>query len=188
MEKATTIKMYKDIDTFEYNPEEFTYQQWLTTELERKGLQQINQDTINEIVLWKVNRYVRLDAETLDMLNAIDPEETRLEDVPAHAVLRKLLTTDGVRLPMASTILRFRNPKLFQIIDQRAYRVVYGEELPAIYTSKGYGKSVDERIEFYLDYLKRLRVVAVEKDWKFEDMDRILYLMDKKHNNNIRIT
>ncbi len=193
MKKAETIKTYKDIDTFDYNPEEFTYQQWLTTELERKVPQQIYQDTINEIVLWKVNRYVQLKPETIDLLNAIDPEATQLEDVHVHEVLEQLLNTDGVRLPMASSILRFRNPRLFQIIDQRAYRVVYGKELPASYTSKGYGKaknygkSVNERVEFYLDYLKELQKVAIEKGWKFEDLDRILYMLDKKINNEKKI-
>lgn len=121
------------------------------------------------------------------MINEIDPKATNLEEVPTQAVLRNLLKTNGVRLPMASTILRFRNPMLFQIIDRRAYRVVYGEELPTIYTSKNYGKSVDERIEFYLNYLKRLQEIATEKKWKYEDMDRILYMLDKEINNDKKI-
>lgn len=183
MKKVEHIKTFKDIDRFEYDPKEFAYQEWLTEELERKVPQQINQDIINEIVLWKVNRYVRLEPDTIDLLNAIDPKARAFEDVPIYAVLRKLLNTDGVRLPMASTILRFRNPYLFQIIDQRAYRAVYGEVLPATYTAKNHGKSVDERIDFYLDYLRRLREIADEKGWKFEDLDRILYLFDRKHNN-----
>lgn len=44
----------------------------------------------------------------------------------AEEILRKLLMTPGIRLPMASTILRFKNPNVYQIIDQRAYRFLTG--------------------------------------------------------------
>ena len=44
-------------------------------------------------------------------------------------ILTSLLKTKGVQLAMASTILRFRNPNIFQIIDQRVYRVINRDPL-----------------------------------------------------------
>lgn len=44
-------------------------------------------------------------------------------------ILTSLLKTKGVQLAMASTILGFRNPNIFQIIDQRVYRVINRDPL-----------------------------------------------------------
>lgn len=87
-----------------------------------------------EIVLWKLNRMVVMtDDDVLDKLrqiqdikspqDAIEKNETTVKEA-----LQKLLGTKGVRLPMASTFLHFFNPKVFPIIDQRAYRVIFKKE------------------------------------------------------------
>ena len=50
----------------------------------------------------------------------------------ADSFLENVLECKGIDLAMASTILRFRNPNVFQIIDKRAYRAVYGKNTPCI--------------------------------------------------------
>jgi hypothetical protein len=135
----------------EYN--DFSYQKKLTEKLDKVD-NDFNQGLINEIVLWKVNRYAELNLETLDKLNCIKKSDKELDKKLTRAILSDLLKTKGIQLPMASTILRFKNPKFYQILDQRVYRILYGENL-----NLSYNKKSDEQIEIYLNYLERLRIV-----------------------------
>lgn len=57
---------------------------------------------------------------------------------------------------MASTLLRFRNPQTFQIIDRHAYQGLYGEDYPLYSTSR-----LDKKIDMYFNYLDDL--VALSK-------------------------
>ena len=87
----------------------------------------ITPQLLNEIVLWKVDRYVSLESDQLCRISALatlKPEEHRR----ARSILEELLDIHGVDLAMASTVLRFRNPAVFQIIDRHAYRALYGRD------------------------------------------------------------
>ena len=96
-------------------------------------------------------------------------------------ILTKLLNTKGIQLAMASTILRFKNPNIYQIIDQRVYRFVYGVEMPK------YFSSIKKQIDFYIEYLQKLKQVCIEKGIHFNLSDRIIYELDKLHNKEIKI-
>ncbi len=153
----------------------YNYQPELTEKLDKmEG--SFSQEMINEIVLWKVNRYVKMTDETLLMLNKID----RLNNDEEKELFTMMLNTDGIDIPMMSTILRFRNPERYQIIDQRAYRVLYGEE---------YHKptAIDKKIELYCAYLKELRAFCKRNKIPFSKADRIMYEFDKKENAGIPI-
>ena len=78
-------------DDFEYN-----YQSSLTTKLDSYTLA-FNQEIVNEIVLWKVNRYAEFRAETLSLINQIDSE---WDETLIRNVLYALLSEKGVQLPM----------------------------------------------------------------------------------------
>jgi hypothetical protein len=81
---------------------------------------------------------------------------------------------------MASTLLRFRNPATFQIIDRRAYRAVTGDDYPL------YSKSRAKRkIDLYFTYLDALVALASKKNMAFKDLDRILYVFDKQKNGTL---
>jgi len=97
--------------------DEFDFQSTLTEKLDNMDELDLTQQSINEIVLWKVNRYVEASSELLSDLNTI---RTLPAGEHRHGVkiLTSLLNTHGVDLPMASTLLRFRNPRVFQIIDR----------------------------------------------------------------------
>jgi hypothetical protein len=179
------MKVLQNIDDISYNNDDYDYQPLLTIKLDQAHTQTFTQELINEIVLWKINRYAQIGPETLELLNSdilkaniLDPEFTR------H-ILKALLKTPGIRLPMASTILRFRNPNVYQIIDQRAYRILYGSELGS--TDPRNDKVIDLQIQLYLNYLEKLRTTAAQHAWSFSDMDRILYKLDIKYNKDIPI-
>lgn len=166
-----------EIDT---SLKDYKYQPKLTEKLE--GLSEnFTQEIINEIVLWKVNRYSELNDETLNLLNQISKEDKEIKPDLTKELLRKLLDTPGIRLPMASTILRFKNPNLYQIIDQRAYRFLYGKDL------KNYFSNIDQQIEYYLEYLTELRIKCDQKKIPFEIADQVLYQLDKNLNNKHEI-
>lgn len=78
---------------------------------------------------------------------------------------------------MASTLLRFRSPSAFQIIDRHAYRAVYGSKFP-IYPSMPRKK----QIRIYFEYLDELITLCGQKKIKFETIDRVLYQFDKDTN------
>jgi thermostable 8-oxoguanine DNA glycosylase len=174
--KIETIQNHISID-IEMFLKTYNYQSELTANLDDfQGL--FDQAKINEVVLWKVNRYAKFSETTLQKLNnlPVDKIDRELTD----ELLRLLLNTKGVKLAMASTILRFKNPNLFQILDQRVYRIIYGEQFPK--TTK-----INEIIRHYFSYLEELRKVCKEKKIPFELSDRILYELDKKINKGINL-
>jgi len=138
----------------EYNA--FTYQEALTTELDKLD-GNFDQSVINEIVLWKVNRYAKIKPDTLKMINQIKKNDKELNEDLTKLILTDLLSTDnkGVQLPMASTILRFRKPNVYQILDQRVFRFLFKDKTLKINYSNSKGK-LKEQINLYLDYLKEL--------------------------------
>lgn len=158
----------------------YKYQLELTSKLDDLD-NDFNQEIINEIVLWKVNRYSFLDDETLSLLNKITKDNLIIDVEHTTKILTELLNTKGIQLAMASTILRFKNPNIYQIIDQRVYRFVYGVEMPK------YFSSVEKQIDFYIEYLQKLRQVCIEKEIDFNLSDRIIYELDKLHNKEIKI-
>ena len=174
--KIETIQNNISIDN-EMLLKTYNYQSELTANLDNfQGL--FDQAKINEVVLWKVNRYAKFSETTLQKLNNLPVEKFDRE--LTVELLRLLLNTKGVKLAMASTILRFKNPNLFQILDQRVYRIIYGEQFPK--TTK-----IDDLIVYYFLYLDKLQEVCKEKKIPFELSDRILYELDKKINKGINL-
>lgn len=165
----------EDLSNFDYN-----YQIELTDKLDNVK-SDFNQEIINEIVLWKVNRYASISPEILCLINEIKDIESTLDKDLTRKVLRGLLSCKGIRLAMASTILRFKNPNIYQIIDQRVYRFITGNELKYSLTD------IDAQIEFYLNYLDILRESCVKYQIKYELADRIIYELDKKYNKDLKI-
>lgn len=182
MKNSPLIKILKDIEVTneDRSLDDYKYQIELTEKL--TGFSgDFTQEVISEIVLWKVNRYCKIPDETRDFLNEISKDDRNIDVEKTKEILRSLLAVKGIRLPMASTILRFKNPCLYQIIDQRAYRILTGKNL------KTYFSSVEIQIKYYLDYLADLRVQCDAKNIKFELADQILYQLDKKENTNHKI-
>lgn len=163
------------IEQSDYN---FTYQEELTNILENTS-GDFTQDTINQIVLWKVNRYAQPSQETMAALNALEGDN-KLDPEKTSDALGSLLNVNGIRLAMASTFLHFRNPKLYQIIDQRVYRLLYGEDMPKFYTKSL--KSIEKQITLYLTYLDDLRKACGKLGIPFDQADKILYMADKRIN------
>lgn len=131
--------------------EVLNYQKKLTAKLDAyDGL--FNQEKINEIVLWKVNRYAELSEQSLSLLNKISSVNNAIDETLTKDILHSLLPEPGIRLPMASTILRFKNPNIYQIIDQRVYPIIYGKEYRSSFSENG----IDQEIELYLDYCKEV--------------------------------
>lgn len=159
--------------------EDYKYQPDLTGKLDSLAATPFDQAMINEIVLWKVNRYAKLQTDALDALNKlvdVKPKQHR----QAASQVTQLIAQLGVDLPMASTLLRFRNPQAFQIIDRHAYRAITGDDYP-LYSASG----VQRKIDVYFQYLDELFVLAESKDVPFHDLDRILYIFDKRQNGKL---
>jgi thermostable 8-oxoguanine DNA glycosylase len=138
------------------------------------------QNLINEIVLWKVNRYVSLSTEHFQEIEKIKLIETG-QHRKARPVLETLLHVHGVDLPMASTFLRFRNPKAFQIIDRHAYRAIFGESYRLNVLS-----GLEKKISTYFEYLDRLLELCILRKLNFETIDRLLYIFDKRVNGKLK--
>ena len=118
-------------------------------------------------------------------LNAIK-DDRKIENKHKE-LLFDLLGCHGLQLPMASTFLRFRNPNLFQIIDQRAYRILIGNKLklPSLATNSPRNK--ERTCKIYFEYLEELREKCEELQILFEKSDRILYKADKRINKDLKL-
>ena len=118
---------------------------------------------LNEIVLWKVNRYVSLTPGLLQdirRMRDLKPNQHR----QGQAILKALLNIHGVDVAMASTILRFRNPAVFQIIDRHAYRAVYGSDFRLNTKS-----STERKVCVYFQYLDDLVSLCAARGLAFEN-------------------
>lgn len=154
---------------------QYKYQPSLTAKLDELAIN-FTQEAVNEIVLWKVNRFVAVSESLLRDLNelkSLRPKHHR----KACGVLTRLLETHGVDLPMASALLRFRNRSAFQIIDRHAYRALYGKRY-SIYSSS----PIQRKIETYFNYLDDLHAICERRALDFRSIDRLLYVFDKEIN------
>jgi len=162
----------------------FEYQKILTNKLDTNPID-FDQNILNEIVLWKVNRYAHFETNLILLINSIKHNETEINIAKTKKVLKELLNTNGVQLPMASTILRFKNPCVYQIIDQRVFRIIYNKELKLnTYLSE---KNLNIQIELYLQYLTDLKKVCTNLSIPFEKSDRILFMADKRINKKNKL-
>ena len=158
---------------------EYSYQPELTQKLNGIGHVDFGQPLINEIVLWKVNRYAPLSPNTLAALNGLNNLEPK-NHRDGESAIKSLLREPGVDLPMASTLLRFKNPRVFQIIDRHAYRAFYGEDY-SLYPASG----LDKKTEVYFKYLDELIKFSKSKNVDFQILDRVLYVFDKQQNGKL---
>ena len=137
-----------------------------------------NRDIINSIVLWKINREVNIGTElfiTIKNLNIV-PSDIKASEKEIKKIICDLLQVKGVKIAMVSTILKMFYPETFPIIDQRAYRELYREELPTFY-----GKNANKKyVELYIKYIKDCYSYneKVCPNIKFEDVDKVLYQLD----------
>ena len=163
----------------------YNYQKELTKKLDTNN-SDFTQEIINEIVLWKINRYAKLDDETIESLENIDKNSNHLNDEITTRILYKLLKTKGIQIAVASTILKFKNPHIYQIIDQRVFRIIYGIKLEKFNSNKS-DISITKQISIYLKYLKDLRNVCDRLKIKFDQADRVLYQADKRLNKKEKL-
>ena len=146
---------------------------------------QENCNIINEIILWKTNRVTVIDNNVIKQIYELstinDPTEAAESQLTLQVIVQ-LLDSKGVRLPMASTILHFYHPKIYPIIDQRAYRELYQKEFP---------KYVSDNMKLahiYMRYIKDCYQFQQEKcqDIPFEHIDKVLYQIDKEKGNKVK--
>lgn len=174
--------------------DEFNYQPELTTALDAIQYQSesFSREQFYEIVLWKLGRFPLISEDLLRKLNPL--KQISEFDKSSELILKELLKVPGISLPMASTIVRFLNPKVFQIIDDRAFRMLQIEFpdilkdkyriKPADLKGKAGLKWIDESVDIYSRYLSCLRELFPDQK-EFFIADRILYLIDKKDGNLI---
>jgi|GEM_PF-502300 len=182
--QKNTLKIKKIGHKSELRPEdrEYRYNPDITNQLDSlEG--DFDENVINKIVLWKVNRYPRLHPDLIVRLNRVKGDKEHKPEL--RNLLIDLLGCTGVQLPMASTFLRFRNPKLFQIIDQRVYRLLTGHELSLPLLNSQRNK--EKVCEIYLEYLELLKNICKELEIPFEKADRILYNADKRINKDVKL-
>jgi hypothetical protein len=149
----------------------------LTSKLDQSS-GELTQERINEIVLWKVARYVDLPPDVLADLNGLKKIKAGAHR-QGDAVLIKLLSCDGVRLPMASTFLRFANPAVYQIYDRHMWRALYGG------LHKINLKKPETAVPLYWKFIEELRAQCAALKIDFQNADRILFEFDKAENPSL---
>lgn len=141
-------------------------------------------DIINMIILWKINRRAIIDSETIkELMNMKNINLDNLEENKdkLKKCFNDLISSKGIQLAMASTILHFYNPDTFPIIDQRAYRELHSKEMPQNIKKK-------EAFDIYYECILRCKKYWEEncKELNFSDIDKVLYQLDKDRGNRVR--
>lgn len=83
---------------------------------------------------------------------------------------------------MASTVLHFYFPDVYPIIDQRAYRELYGEEYPKYITK------VEILVKIYMKYIADCHQYQQERcpEISFAKIDKVLYQLDKEKGFKVK--
>ena len=159
---------------------DYNYQKALTPHLDKQDWV-FSEVKLLEIALWKVNRYINVSDDLIDLLNRVKADPSHEN---ATQALEFMLADEcfGIDLPMASTMLRFASPKHFQIVDQRVFRFIMPSDMVL-----NLRLGIDQKIALYFDYLERFRSVTQRYSIEFEKSDRILYLLDKRNNKDLPI-
>lgn len=181
--------MHKTLHDSDFKLNESDHEFYFQTELTQKfdeGFDKFNQEVLNEIVLWKVNRYAKIDDVTINLINEIDKFATEINFEQTKLILKAMLKVKGIQLPMASTILRFINKNIYQIIDQRVYRIIYKSKKLKLKMHPS-DKNLNDQIDLYLEYLRDLRAVCQKLNIPFDKSDRILFMADKRINKDISL-
>ncbi|HLG11613.1 MAG TPA: hypothetical protein VI876_07635 [Dehalococcoidia bacterium] len=169
-----------------------SYQPVLTHELDSLSPSDLfNEAILNRIVLWKVNRFASLPEPLLTRLNDL-AGLTFGQHWEAKGILAELLSIRGVALPMASSILRFRNPQVFQVIDWRAYEMLHPGKLLEVYhvtkNNKPSESKIESQVGIYFEYLadlKRKWEDEFRNEVPFSEMDRVLYQLSKQRRRQM---
>lgn len=160
--------------------DDYRYQLSLTRKLDGlTAATAFDQGVVNEIVLWRLNRYSPLQPQALQALNSLVGIAYQAHRQAAETLLL-LLQQPGIDLSMASALMRFRNPQAFQVIDRRAYRALSGHHFPLFATS-----GLQKKADLYFSYLDDLVAFSAARGIAFKDLDRILYVFDKEENGAI---
>jgi len=147
---------------------------------------QENKDIINEIVLWKINRSVGIKDELICQIRDLkinDPNDASTNP-KVNQIIIELLHSDGIQIAMASTILKMFHPDIFPIIDQRAYRELFNEEMPKYYSKDATVKYADT----YQNYIQQCYLYQQNNCpyLDFNDIDKILYQIDKEKGFKVK--
>ena len=145
-----------------------------------------NRDIINSIVLWKINRQVNVNTELFASLKKlkISPDLFNEKEKEIKKIVFDLLEIKGVKIAMASTILKMFYPDSFPIIDQRAYRELNGEDLPDYYGASANQRYADLYFQYILDCHKYNQSVC--PNINFDDIDKVLYPLDLEKGNKVK--
>lgn len=144
-----------------------------------------NKDIINEIVLWKMNRRPQVSEELIDAIYGLESVKNPMEAAGSEKtvqVVKMLIRSRGMQLPMASTILHFYFQDAYPIIDQRAYRELYGKDYPK-YTMK-----VEILTDIYVKYIADCYNYQQEHcpEIPFAKIDKVLYQLDKEKGFKVK--
>ncbi len=164
---------------FDYLPE-------LTDELDKLHNKDLKISDIYTITLWKIYRYPKVNEEIIKELNSLRKLK-QFNENRTRAILNLMLHTQGIGLAMASTYLRFTNPKIYPIIDTRALRAAFDYERTndKEKTISDHRKSeslYEQQIDLYIKYVNKLMEFS-KTDYHglkidFENLDRFLYDID----------
>lgn len=172
MNKMFKIENFKEKLHFEYNIEET---QRLREKFENK-YKEISIQDLREISLWKLDRVLEIEEETLKKINEIYKKENlKHDDEIVRRLIEELVNSKGVGFPMMSSFLKFLRSDIFPIIDIRAYRALYGKK---IYSSQ-------YTIEKYFDYIEKVYKIQEETGLELFEVDEQLYCFDKNENGKI---
>ena len=173
------IEQYRDV--WGNDPQsvlkQYKYYPALTQKLDALRPEDLDRQVLYEIVLWKIGRFPQLGDPLIADLKSVAKLKPK-QHKKAREQIACLLKCPGIALPMASTILRFLNPQTFQIIDDRAYRVLLpGKPKYPSKPVKVTDAYVNTSIKIYFEYLDELHRVSSKK-FPFKLADRILYQVD----------
>ena len=154
--------------TFDYNLEE---KENIKNKLNGQSLS-INE--IRQIALWKYNRIINIDDEILQNLtNILSEKDITVSCSLVKNIIAELLKSQGVGMPLASTILKFLRPDIFPIIDVRAYRALFDK------------KKRNFKYEDYENYCNKIYEIKEKTGIRLSDIDEKLYEFDKEYNGKI---
>jgi thermostable 8-oxoguanine DNA glycosylase len=174
-QKNKYTKFDVDRDKLDYV---FSYNNKETEELHKKlnGATSITESDLRRISLWKSDRVLSVSNEAISKLEELSRKKyLTLKDPVVKETIDLLVLSQGIGFPIASAILKFINPKVFPIIDIRAYRALTG--IKPHYSTYTYEK--------YIKYAEDLHKLSKKLNRPLREIDEQLYCYDDDVNGKI---
>lgn len=137
-----------------------------------------SRENLYRVVLSELGRFPKIDEKLfIDLAAAAKLTPGKHRD--GKDIFCRLLSCENVGFTIATAILKFLNPEVFQTLNAHSGQVVMGDSLPpSRFSMDDYSSYIEAASEYYFKYLDKLHELTGD-ELEFRNADILLGQVDK---------